>query len=296
VLKDVVEWNLVDWAALFVEDTSSILTAIWARGLKEFIEMAGWLGENASREWAEGLYSQAKTGYEMFWDEARGTYVDHIKDGVQQKPISQVAGALAIVSGLAPKERWPRIAETITDPATLVVRSWTGGESGDYSPEKMQKQFMGIYEADWDTERQIVIGEPFISYLVHDAVAEAGLADKLPELYRRWNQFLVNGYDTVGECWGWGTHVHGWSCTPTKDMIFYTLGVTPAEPGYAAARIAPRLGRLAWAEGKVPTPHGLISVRAEPGRVTVDSPVPVIVDLPGQALRSLPAGKHEITA
>ena len=296
MLKDVVEWNLVDWAALFVEDTSSILSAIWARGLKEFIEMAGWLGENASREWAEGLYSQAKTGYEMFWDEARGTYVDHIKDGVQQQPISQVAGALAIVSGLAPQERWARIAETITDPEKLVVRSWTGGESGDYSPEKMQKQFMGIYEADWDTERQIVIGEPFISYLVHDAVVEAGLASKLPELYRRWSQFLKDGYDTIGECWGWGTHVHGWSCTPTKDMIFYTLGVTPAEPGYTVARIAPRLGRLAWVEGKVPTPHGLISVRAEPGHVSINSPVPVIVDLPGQTPRSLPVGMHEVTA
>ncbi len=296
VLKDVVEWNLVDWAALFVEDTSSILTAIWARGLKEFSEMAGWLGENASREWAEALYAKAKAGYEMFWDEARGTYIDHIKDGVPQKPISQVAGALAIVSGLAPRERWPRIIETITDPTRLVVRSWTGGETGDYSIEKMQKQFMGIYEADWDVEREIVIGEPFISYLVHDAVAEAGLADKLPALYRRWSQFLVNGYDTIGECWGWGTHVHGWSCTPTKDMIFYTLGVTPAEPGYTVARIAPRLGPLAWAEGKVPTPHGLIHVCAEPGKVSIESPVPVIVDLPGQAPRRLPAGKHVVSA
>jgi hypothetical protein len=296
VLKDVVEWNLVDWAALFVEDTSSILTAIWARGLKEFIEIAGWLGENASREWAEELYGRARAGYEMFWDETRGTYVDHIKNGVPQKPASQVAGALAIVSGLAPRERWLRIAETITDPAKLIVRSWTGGESGEYSFEKIQKQFMGIYEADWDTERQIVIGEPFISYLVHDAVAEAGLADRLPELYRRWSQFLVDGYDTIGECWGWGTHVHGWSCTPTKDMVFYTLGVTPAAPGYRVARVAPRLGRLAWAEGKVPTPHGLIGVRAEPGRVTVDSPVPVIVDLPGQAPRSLPPGKQVVVA
>jgi alpha-L-rhamnosidase len=296
VLKDVVEWNLVDWAALFVEDTSSILTAIWARGLSEFAEMAGWLGENASRAWAVGLYERAKAGYEMFWDEARGTYVDHVKNGVQQKPISQVAGALAIVSGLAPKERWARIAETITDSARLVVRSWTGGESGEYSIEKMQKQFMGLYEADWDTERQIVIGEPFISYLVHDAVAQAGLADRLPELYRRWSQFLKDGYDTIGECWGWGTHVHGWSCTPTKDMIFYTLGVTPVEPGYGAARVAPALGRLAWAEGRVPTPHGLIWVRAEPGWVQVDSPVPLIVELPGRAVRRLSAGKHEVRA
>ncbi len=293
-LKDVVEWDLVDWAALFVEDTSSILTAIWARGLKEFAEMAGWLGENASRAWAEGLYAKAKAGYEMFWDEARGTYVDHIKDGVQQKPISQVAGALAVVSGLAPCERWARIIETVTDADRLVVRSWTGGGSGEYSVEKMRKQFMGIYEADWDTEREIVIGEPFISYLVHDAVVEAGLAHKLPELYRRWTQFLVDGYDTIGECWGWGTHVHGWSCTITKDMVFYTLGVTPAEPGYSVARIAPRLGPLAWAKGKVPTPFGLIAVKAEAGRVDVDSPIPFVLDLEGKPSRTFEAGRHEI--
>ena len=295
VLKDVVEWNLVDWASVSNEDTSAILTAIWARGLIEFIEMAGWLGENASQSWAERLYAQAKAGFEVFWDEGRGTYVDHLKNGVQQKEISQLAGALAVCSRLAPVNRWSRIIETITNPHKLVVRSWTGG-GGDYSMEKMVKQLQGIYEIDWDVEKEIVIAQPFMSYVVHDAVALAGMADRLPDLYHRWLEFLVNGYDTIGECWGWGTHVHGWSCTPTKDMVFYTLGVTPAKPGYTVARIAPRLGRLKWAKGKVPTPRGLISVQAEPGKVTVDSPVPVIVELPGRAPQSLPAGTHEVKA
>jgi alpha-L-rhamnosidase len=160
----------------------------------------------------------------------------------------------------------------------------------------MQKQLRGIYEPNWDVETQIVIGQPFISYVVHDAVALAGRADLLPELYRRWSQFLVDGYDTIGECWGWGTHVHGWSCTPTKDMVFYTLGVTPAEPGYSVARVAPRLGSLAWAKGKVPTPNDLITVHATAERVMVDSPVPVILELEGQAPQSLSAGKHELLA
>lgn len=293
-LKDVVEWNLVDWAALFVEDTSSILTAIWARGLKEFAEMAKWLEEKASQRWAEGLYEKARAGYEMFWDAERGLYVDHIKNGVQEKAASQVAGALAVVSGLAPKERWAKIMATVTDAERLVVRSWTGGSKGEYSQEKIMKQFMGIYEADWDVEREIVIGEPFISYLVHDAVVEAGLTHKLPELYRRWSQFLTDGYDTIGECWGWGTHVHGWSCTITRDMVFYTLGVTPAQPGYTEARIAPRLGKLAWAKGKTPTPFGLISVEINEKAILVDSPIPFLIDLEGQPARKFQAGKHEI--
>jgi len=294
-LKDVVEWNLVDWGSVSNEDTSGILTAIWARGLYEFSEMAGWRGEKASQKWANRLYAKARAGFEVFWNQERGTYVDHLKDGVQQKEINQLAGALAICSRLAPENRWTRIIETITDPQKLVVRSWTGG-GGDYEMEKMAKQFQGIYEIDWDVEKEIVIAQPFMSYVVHDAVALAGMAERLPDLYHRWLEFLVNGYDTIGECWGWGTHVHGWSCTPTKDMIFYTLGVTPAKPGYTVARIAPRLGHLKWAKGKVPTPHGLISVHAVRGKVTIDSPVPVIVDLPGRAPQSLPAGAHEVKA
>ncbi|MCB0135868.1 MAG: hypothetical protein KDD75_12240, partial [Caldilineaceae bacterium] len=118
----------------------------------------------------------------------------------------------------------------------------------------------------------------------------------LPDLHRRWLEFLVDGYDTIGECWGWGTHVHGWSCAPTRDLVFYTLGVTPAEPGYAVARIAPRLGRLVWATGDVPTPHGMLHVEVRGDGVTIDTPVPAIVDLPGQAPRSLPTGRHTVVA
>ena len=296
VLKDVVEWNLVDWSSVSVADTSAVLTALWARGLHEFAEMAAWLEERASQRWAAGRYEKIKGGFDVFWDEARGSYVDHIVDGVRRPEMSQLAGALAIDSRLAPQERWGRIVDVITDPARLVVRSWTGGGEGEYSQAKMQKQFQGIYEIDWDAEREIVLAEPFMSYTVHDAVVLAGRADRLPDLYPRWSEFLVNGYDTIGECWGWGTHVHGWSCTPTRDMIFYTLGVTPAEPGYASARIAPRLGRLAFAKGSVPTPHGLISVEVSTGAISIDSPVPVVLDLEDQPPRTLSAGRHEILA
>jgi hypothetical protein len=147
---------------------------------------------------------------------------------------------------------------------------------------------------DWDVEREIVQAEPFMSYVVHDAAAMAGFAERLPDLYRCWSQFLVNGYDTIGECWDYGTPVHGWSCTPTRDMVFYTLGVMPAEPGYTKARITPRLGKLDWAKGNVPTPHGLISIEINKDIIIIDSPIPAVLDLEGQPSRTLPPGKHEI--
>jgi hypothetical protein len=290
VIKDITEWDLIDWSAVSVSDTTALYTAIWARGLREFAEMADWLGENASRDWAEKLYEKAKKGFEMFWDEARGSYIDHIVDGKKRPEMSQLAGALAIVSGLAPKERWVRIIDTITDEDRLIIRTWNFDEDDPTGPPNIT----GPRKYNWDTHTQIVKAEPFMSYVVHDAVAAAGLAKRLPALYRHWSAFLTGGYDTIGEDWKHGTHVHGWSCTPTKDMVFYTLGVTPAEPGYTQARVAPVLGDLEWAEGKVPTPQGLIAVRAEPGRVEVDSPVPVSVKLPGQASQEYPAGKHVV--
>ena len=295
LLKDLTEWNLVDWAAISVEDTTGVITALWARSLREFAEMAGWLGENASRAWAEETYAKVKAGFEAFWDEARGSYVDHIVDGVRRPEMSQLGGALAILSELAPPERWRRIVDTITNADALVETSWVRAATPEAAQRKREQQMKGIYAPDWDVETEVVLVQPFMQYVVHDAVAEAGMAGRLPTLYRRWHRFLESGYDTIGECWSYGTHVHAWSCTPTRDMAFYTLGVTPDEPGYTAARIAPRLGDLAWAKGSVPTPHGPIRVHVTAGKgVTIDSPVPLILDLEGQAPQPLPAGHHEI--
>jgi alpha-L-rhamnosidase len=82
---------------------------------------------------------------------------------------------------------------------------------------------------------------------------------------------------------------HGWSSTPTRDLLVRTLGVTPAEPGFARARVAPRLGDLSWARGAVPTPRGLLRVEAHEARVSVESPVPFDLDLgDGAATRQDP--------
>jgi alpha-L-rhamnosidase len=162
----------------------------------------------------------------------------------------------------------------MTDPKRLVVRSWVGSATGGYDHERFAEQMRGIQHIDWDPEREMVIAEPFFSYAVHDAVALAGRAELLIDLIRRWEEFLVDGYDTFGECWCWGTPVHGWSSTPTRDLVWYVLGITPAEPGYGRVRVAPRLGRLREAAGAVPTPRGYVEVRVAGSEAEIDSPVP----------------------
>jgi hypothetical protein len=53
---DVPEWNLVDWASIFLSGRSSILTALWARGLVEFAELSDAIGNTGSASWARELY------------------------------------------------------------------------------------------------------------------------------------------------------------------------------------------------------------------------------------------------
>jgi alpha-L-rhamnosidase len=294
-IADVPEWNLVDWASIFVSGRSSILTALWARALNEFAELSEVAGNSGSAQWARELYDSAGAGFEDFWDSNRGVYLDHIVDNQRQPAASQIAQAGAIISGLAPRERWSGLVDVMTDSERLVVRSWVGSETGGYDHERFAQQMRGLPPVDWDTEREMVIAEPFFSYAVHDAVARAGRAELLIDLVRRWEEFLVDGYDTFGECWGWGTPVHGWSSTPTRDLIWYVLGVTPAEPGYRRVRIAPRLGRLREAAGAVPTPHGYIEVRVAGSEAEIDSSVPIILVSEDGTQTELAAGQHRAT-
>jgi alpha-L-rhamnosidase len=294
-ISDVPEWNLVDWASIFLSGRSSILTALWARGLAEFAELSDAVGNSGSASWASGLYESAAKGYQDFWDSERDLYVDHILNGRRQPAASQVAQASAIISGLAPKERWSPLVDLMTDADRLVVRSWVGSETGGYDHERFAQQMRGIQQIDWDPEREMVIAEPFFSYAVHDAVARAGRAEFMIDLIRRWEEFLVDGYDTFGECWGWGTPVHGWSSTPTRDLVWYVLGITPAEPGYRRVRVAPRLGRLRLCAGAVPTPHGLIDVRVSGAEAEIDSPVPIVVVHENGTATELEAGHRRAT-
>jgi hypothetical protein len=276
---DVFGWVLIDWSAVYTQGVSGALNGLLARSLLEFAEMASWLGDAARKNWARGRHDAMKRGFERLWDERRGRYVDSYADGERRPMVSQHTQAAAIVGGLVPPERMERVVRAMTDEEHLVHAIF---DKPDGPAEPNSEIPIGGYtrrgrlpEPWWDVERQVVRAQPFFRYVVHDALAEAGRADLIPQQLLDWDRWAMKRCSTSWtECWAGGTVSHGWSSTPTRDLVQRVLGIAPAEPGFAVASIAPELGYLKWARGSVPTPAGPISVDVRGDAITVESPVP----------------------
>ena len=279
LLHDVTGWPLSDWASVYMNGCSSTTNALWARGLDEFAVMSEWIGNAANARWARDRHGDVAVAFEVFWDDERGVYIDHLVDGEARPEAAQHPGALAIVADLVPVERIARVVSGITDRSKLIRHSFVMDRLTVEGDGQGFVYLMNGYPKDppWNALDQMVEGEPFFQYVVHDALAKAGRADLIADQCRNWGMFIDAGETTWPECWSGGTRCHGWSSTPTRDLVVHVLGITPAEPGYAKVRVNPSLGDLEWARATVPTLHGFITVEARAdGTVTIDSPVPVV--------------------
>ena len=278
LLHDVTGWVLLDWSSVYSKGTSSTLNALWARALEDLAEMAEWLGNHGTAAWARERREGVRDGFDAFWDEGRGVYIDHVVDGVPQRAAAQHPGATALAAGLVPPHRIERVVAGITDRSRLIRHSWA---MDTVTIEGKSSGFVylatGYPAPDWDVENQMVEAQPFYRYVVHDGLARAGRRDLIVDLLRDWKVFVDAGEESWPECWKGGSRCHGWSSTPTRDLIVHVLGIEPAEPGYASVRVNPVLGDLEWATATVPTPHGSVTVEARrDGTLKVVSPVPVV--------------------
>jgi hypothetical protein len=298
---DVEGWVIIDWAAVSTEGTGAALNALWARGLRDYAELADGLGDGRGARWARARFEAIRAGFDVFWDAPRGIYVDHVVDGVARRAVSQHTNAAAIAAGLVPSERYARILDAILDPTRVTLLSWLvpGREARLEGAGNMYADptylVVGMPEPWWDVERAIVAAQPFFRYVVHDAVAAVGEAARIPALCRDWQALLGRSATTWSETWFGGSYCHGWCATPTRDLMQYTLGVTPAVAGFERVRIAPALGDLAWARGAAPTPAGLVRVSVDRQRLEVETPLPAEVWAPGAAEATMLApGVHRL--
>jgi alpha-L-rhamnosidase len=276
-VEQVIGWLIIDWAAVHTEGVSGAMNGLWGRSLLEFAEMAEWLGDNGRADWATKRHAALRAGFERLWDAERGRYVDSFIAGEPRPMASQHTQAAAIVGGLAPYERYDRLVEVLTDEDALVFASFGIDEPALPNSElplggTLRNELSPPW---WDVSRDVVRAQPFFRYVIHDALALVGRADLIPNQLLDWDRWAMKRCSTSWtETWHGGTVSHGWSSTPTRDLVQRVLGIEPAEPGFTVASIEPELGPLQWARGAAPTPFGLLSIDVRPDVVVVESPVP----------------------
>ncbi len=107
--------------------------------------------------------------------------------------------------------------------------------------------------------RQDMNCQPYFMHFVFDAMVKAELfqAEAVKQL-DRWK--IVPDTQSFHEMWTVGDLSHAWNATPMTQMSGRILGVVPTKPGFKEFTIDPHPVGLTWAKGKVPTPHGSISV------------------------------------
>jgi alpha-L-rhamnosidase-like protein len=227
-----------------------------------------------------------------FWDGAVGAFRDATTGPVVH---SQDGNVFAVLAGLATQAQ-----------AVSAFRYLSQTEQHSWG-DTIADNDTWDDRARWGEEASLR-SYPFISYFDVLARYAAGRdASALDLIRREWGYMLANGprttmWETIGPYGGppvdssWD---HGWSSGAAPALTGYVLGISPAAPGFASFRAAPRPGDLAWARGDVPTPRGTIhfewSRRGRRFTATVTSPVPGTVTLPGGKPVAVPAGTHVVT-
>ena len=293
----------VDWAQTERGSVTAAIDALYAAALLDHARLLDLVaGDRAGADAMLDRHARTAAALDLLWDHDRGVYVDALHDDTGPgRRVSQQTNALAIVGRCAPEHRWSPILEAVLDPAR-VKRTLSNGDL----PEDQHWRYQRWEPSDFDAERDVVLAQPFMAHFLHQAVADAGMADRLVDLCLRWWPQLERGNTTFEEFWdappGTTSRCHAWSATPTFDLTTHVLGVRPviesaSDLGFRRARVAPSFGPLQRVAGRVPTPWGELAVDLTPtgGTVVVpDEMAEVTVELPGRTPMVLRTGSHVV--
>ena len=101
----------------------------------------------------------------------------------------------------------------------------------------------------------------YFRWYVLEALRDAGLGDRYVEQLAPWRGMLALGLTSPAESpEPTRSDTHAWSAHPVHGLLATVLGVRPASPGFRTVHIAPALGPLQQAEGRVAHPAGDLDV------------------------------------
>lgn len=245
-------WVYIDWANVDVGGQCAPFNGIFVGALEAAARIATELGKS---DRAAELTSAAKVirsrFMERFYDSKRRVFADANHNGTLSGRVSEHTNAVAIHFGLCDGRTAAEIVKRLYEDRTVPYTEAT----------------------------------PFFSTVILRALDDAGRMDLALQVIRdRWGRRMVgNGATSTYEEWGengsWRsgayegfmrTHSHAWSSGPAEFLIRNLAGIRILEPGCRRVEVAPQSVGIDY-DVTYPTPSGVIRVRRQDGKVTVES-------------------------
>ncbi len=224
-------WPYVDWVPAWPEGNppgakdghSTVISLQFVYALDRAAELESTLGLPAEAEHDRRLADSLRAAARArAWDAARGLF----RDAPGADLYSQQTNIMAVLAdAVAPAEQRGVMERVLAD-ATLTQATY------------------------------------YFSFYLFEALRKAGLADRYVERLEPWRGMLAMGLTTVPETPEPSrSDSHAWSAHPNYGLLATVLGVRPSAPGFRSVRIAPHLGPLQRAGGRVPHPLGDVDVK-----------------------------------
>ena len=224
-------WDWADWGSK--ADMTAIENAWVYYALSATEAMAEVLGKDEDLLFFAERKNTIAKGYEALWTE----------NGYKSRDVKNPddrANALAVLSGLADKEKYAVITNVLTTTQN---------------------------------------SSPYMEYYVLEALCEMGEFNAAKDRIKdRYNGMMCEDYSTLWEFWdSWrGTKNHAWSGGPLVIMSKHFAGISPIEAGYEKVKIEPQYSLSDRMSCTVPSVKGLISLSYEKvsGKYVIDVTVP----------------------
>ncbi len=223
-------WNFVDWAERWERGVpaggdhgnSATISLLYAYALDRAAVLESELGVRGLADaYRARADSLRRAVRARAWDPARRLF----RDAPDSAAFSQQTNVLAILADAVPASEQRALMQRVLADSTLIPASY------------------------------------YFDYYVFEALRKVGLGDRYIEQLAPWRGMLALGLTSAPEKpEPTRSDTHAWSAHPNYGLLATVLGVRPSSPGFRTVLIAPALGPLHTASGRVPHPRGDIDV------------------------------------
>jgi hypothetical protein len=263
-------WNYVDWTRPWMRGVppgadhgnSVTISLLYVYALHRAAELEDAVGmRGVGDAYRARAAAIVKAVQRRAWDQMRHLF----RDAPDTAAFSQQTNVLAILTNAVPSNQEDAVMRRVLRDTSLTQASY----------------YFGFY--------------------VLEALRDAQLADMYVEQLAPWRTMLALGLTSAPENpEPTRSDTHAWAAHPNYGLLATVLGVRPASPGFRTVSVAPALGSLQRASGRVPHPFGDIEVRLERrGPAGLDARVTLPAGLSGEfnwrgARRPLRAGTQTL--